>query len=95
MENVVNWSAISAMVSVVTLVGVVGVGGIMWGKLTERVKVQGTAIADHDDRFDVQDEHFKEHTGSIHEHDGRLIRLEEWRHGYECGRRGTVEQTEG
>ena len=79
-----NWSAISAIVSVLTLVGVVGVGGVLWGRMTERLKSVVADVENLKDGFNLQKE-------TSHKQDGRLIRLEEWRRGYECGRRGDVE----
>ena len=75
-----NWSAVSALVSVITLIGVVGVGGMMWGTMSEKVAgiIRG---------FDDQKEEIAQIDGRLNGHDIQLGRLEEWKNGYNAAAR--------
>jgi hypothetical protein len=75
MGNGLDWAAVSAGVSILTLVGTVGVGGMMWGKLTERVGGQTK-------RLDMHQEQLEDNTERLGAHDIQISRLEEWKSGY-------------
>ena len=75
MGNGLDWAAVSAGVSILTLVGTVGVGGMMWGKLTERVGGQTK-------RLDMHQEQLADNSAKIAGHDVKIGRLEEWKEGY-------------
>ena len=70
-----SWGIVSAVASLVTLIGTVGVGGMMWGKLTERVGGQTK-------RLDTHKEQIADNTTRIAGHDVQIGRLEEWKQGY-------------
>jgi hypothetical protein len=73
-----NWGAVSALASVVTLVGTVGIGGIMWGKLTERVSNLTTRVNVHRTELDI-------HEKRMNDADRELARLNQWKEIYAAG----------
>lgn len=75
-----NWSAISAIISSLTLIGVVGIGGVMWGRLTERVTGHNKRLDEHKAQLALHDSHFNIL-------DSEIARLQEWKSGYNAAAR--------
>lgn len=71
----IDWPAVSAGISALTLIGTVGIGGVMWGRLSERVGGQTERLDDHKASLATHDKHLGEHDVAI----GRLV---EWKEGY-------------
>jgi hypothetical protein len=67
-----NWGVVSAFASVTTLVGTVGIGGMMWGKLTERVSNITKRVDLHRDVLDT-------HERCMNEIKRKQERLLEWK----------------
>ena len=70
-----DWPIISTFTSLATLVGTVGVGGIMWGKLTERV----TNLSG---RVDVHRRELDGHENDIVKIKVDVGQLQAWKDGY-------------
>jgi hypothetical protein len=73
-----NWGAVSAFTSVITLVGTVGIGGVMWGKLTERVSNLSGRVNVHRTELDI-------HEKRMNDADRELARLNQWKEIYAAG----------
>ena len=70
-----NWAAAAAICSALTLVGGVGVGGVLWGRLSE--KVQGLT-----QRADSHKAHLEVLDASVSSLGRDVARLQEWKDGY-------------
>lgn len=75
-----NWAAVSAIVSLITLVGVFGVGGVMWGRLTEKVSTQTKGLDGCKGELAIVDQR-------LNGHDVQIGRLQEWKDGYNAAAR--------
>ena len=77
----VNWSGVSAVVSLLTLIGTVGIGGVIWGRLTERVATITKRLDVHRAELDI-------HEKQLVSHGQDLVRIDEWKRGFAAGREG-------
>lgn len=74
MQAELNWAAVSAIASAATFTGTLGLGGVMWGRLTERVQNQ-------EHRLDVHRKELNEHERRLND-DEREIAVLQDRRGY-------------
>jgi hypothetical protein len=74
----VDPSWIAACISALTFVGTIGVGGIMWGRLTERVQ-------NITKRIDVHRTELDDHEKRLNATDRDLERLKTWKEIYSAG----------
>jgi uncharacterized protein with ACT and thioredoxin-like domain len=69
------WIAVTAITSILTLLVIVIGGGVMWGRITE--KVSGLTKRADSHRAELQS-----HDVRLNTHDVAIGRLEEWKAGY-------------
>jgi hypothetical protein len=84
--EIINWAAVSAIVSVITLIGVVGVGGVMWGTMSEKVAFTLKGLDDNKMEHD-------QFTVKLSEHEVQLGRLKEWKDGYNAAIRTGISKS--
>jgi len=63
MQNM-DWATFAALVaaglSALSLVGTLGVGGVLWGRLTEKVDNSSTRLDNHDKKLEEHETHLGE-----------------------------------